>query len=202
MLGQKEVIQLVFTFDCVPRYIWNFAAFRLTYSWAGHWTFHIISKVAWVQFCRRNAQSTKPLVLAPTLTIHHYIFQNNLFGKMNLHKNSEPHYEQNLYREWLTSFQMTPCPKPPGFSPCIWGGKKKESSGTGLRAIWKCYHLSWCLLETILTTAAKRCLKIKITTKGRRNQISFNKKWFDKEMFQEARTMKTGQSKTPRSSQY
>ena len=25
------------------------------------------------------------------LTIHYYIFQNNLFGKMNLHKNSEPH---------------------------------------------------------------------------------------------------------------
>ena len=35
-------------------------------------------------------------------------------------------------------------------------------------------------VETIFTTTAKRCLKIK-TTKKRRHKISFNKKWFDKE---------------------
>ena len=35
-------------------------------------------------------------------------------------------------------------------------------------------------LETIFTTTAKQSLKIKITTKGRRDEISFNKKWFDK----------------------
>ena len=57
-------------------------------------------------------------------------------------------------------------------------------------------------VETIFTTTAKRCLKIKITAKRRRNEISFNKKWLETEMSQEARTMKTGQSKTPRFSQY
>ena len=35
-------------------------------------------------------------------------------------------------------------------------------------------------VETIFTTTAKRCLKIK-TTKKRRHKISVNKKWFDKE---------------------
>ena len=35
-------------------------------------------------------------------------------------------------------------------------------------------------VETIFTTTAKRCLRIK-TTKKRRHKISFNKKWFDKE---------------------
>ena len=48
-------------------------------------------------------------------------------------------------------------------------------------------------VETIFTTTAKRCLKTKTTTKGRRNEISFKKTWFDKEMSQEARTKKTRQ---------
>ena len=66
-LGQKEGIQLVFTFDCVPRYTYNFAAFHLIYSWPGDWTLHIFSKVVRVKFCRRNAQSTKPLVPTPVI---------------------------------------------------------------------------------------------------------------------------------------
>ena len=43
--------------------------------------------------------------------------------------------------------------------------------------------------EDIFTTTAKRSLKIKTSTKRRRNRISFDKKWFDKE----ARTTKTSQ---------
>ena len=33
------------------------------------------------------------------LTIPYNIFQNNLFEKMNLHKHSEPHYKQNIFRK-------------------------------------------------------------------------------------------------------
>ena len=46
---------------------------------------------------------------------------------------------------------------------------------------------------TILLITTKRGLKIKTTTKGRRNKISFNEKWFHNEMCQEARTTKTSQ---------
>jgi len=67
MLGQKEGIQLEITFDCVPRNTWNFASFHLTYSWPGHWTLRIITKVVWVQFCRRNSESTKPVVPKPVI---------------------------------------------------------------------------------------------------------------------------------------
>ena len=48
-------------------------------------------------------------------------------------------------------------------------------------------------VATIMLTTTKRCLKIKTTTKGRRNKISFNEKWFHNEMSQEARTTKTSQ---------
>ena len=67
-LGQKEGIQLVFTFDCVPRHTYNFAAFHLIYSRPGDWTLPIFSKFVRVKFCHRNAQSTKPLV--PTSVIN------------------------------------------------------------------------------------------------------------------------------------
>ena len=50
---------------------------------------------------------------------------------------------------------------------------------------------SFDAVETIYTTTAKRCLKLKTTAKRRRNEISLKEKWFDKEMSQEARNTKT-----------
>ena len=52
---------------------------------------------------------------------------------------------------------------------------------------------SFDAVETIFTTTPKKSLKIKTATKGRRNEISFNKKWFDKKVSQETRPTKTSQ---------
>ena len=176
MLGQKQGIQLVFTFDCVPRYPWNFAAFHLTYSWPGHWTLHIISKVVRVKFCRRNAQPIKPLLTTPVVNdklLH-------LLKQFNWENESPQKFRATLRTEHMQRM-INEFPDDTVSS---------ENVITSLDAV-----------ETIFTATAKRSLNTKTTTKGRRNEISFSKKWFDKEV-SEARTTKTGQKKTPRSSQY
>ena len=46
-----------------------------------------------------NINTVNQNQLHQLLTMHYYIFQNDLFGKMNLHEKLEPHYKQNIYRE-------------------------------------------------------------------------------------------------------
>ena len=110
-----------------------------------------------VKFCRRNAQSTKPLLTTPVVndTLLHlpkqFIWENESPQKFRATIQTE--HTQRMINEF-----------PDGTVP-------SENVITSLDAV-----------ETIFTATAKRSLNIKTTTKGRRNEISFSKKRFDKEV--------------------
>ena len=101
MLGQKEGIQLVFTFDCVPCHATRaiLLPFTSLISDLGTELCTFSAKLCGCNFVVGMLNKLNLWYQHLLLTIHYYLFQNNLFGKMNLHKNSLPHYEQNIYRE-------------------------------------------------------------------------------------------------------